>query len=394
MATDYAPRVGAASTPAELLEELGAILADRYAYAERLLIERIAKVVRAGIDDGTIGELNERLLTVQALRDYAQTIAAGLAPAAAAAGVLALAAEQGRAAAARELAPLGLPRDGQISPQAARAVAALALDLTSDLRRMEARITRWAPDVFQQVVSYVAPGVITGAETLSAAQARAASALLSRGVPAFQDAAGRTWRPGTYAEMATRAAVQRAWTDAHLGQVAAVGRRVVTIIGGRNTCAECAPWIGKPLTIDGAGATEVEVPHATDPTRTVTVVCFGSIADARNAGWGHPNCRCVPSVYFPGSPQPVGSTYDPQAEQDRDRLRELERGVRDWKRRTAAALTDDESLRSRRKVREWQGRIREHVAATGMVRRRYREQLSFSDGRAPIPSAPLSGITG
>lgn len=88
------------------------------------------------------------------------------------------------------------------------------------------------------------------------------------------------------------------------------------------------------------------------------------------------NCRHTFGLFIPGVTEPPTHTADPQGDADRQQLRYLERGVRQWRAREAAALDPAEAARCRAKVREWQGRIREHVAETGVKRQPFRESMT------------------
>ena len=122
----------------------------------------------------------------------------------------------------------------------------------------------------------------------------------------------------------------------------------------------------------------------------VQVEVAGTLDEARAEGWRHPNCRCTTVAYLPGAQLLKGTTYDPEAEAARDKLRALERAKRDAKRQEAGALDDVERQRAKARIRGLDARIRAHVDETGLNRRRYREQLGFSDGPKP-PKGPTPG---
>jgi hypothetical protein len=82
------------------------------------------------------------------------------------------------------------------------------------------------------------------------------------------------------------------------------------------------------------------------------------------------------------------TTYDAAAEADREHLRDLEVRVRKAKLDGAAALTDQQSTTAGSQVRGLQAQIREHVDATGLNRKRYREQISL--GRRIFPDGPAA----
>lgn len=376
-------------TATDVVENLGASMAARYAEAEERMIERVARLAAAGIDADEFPDVTDRLRILRELRAEGARIAEQLADPDEVRRIMAIAEAEGRQAALEQLA-IGRQRPNLsgITGTSDRAVGALTLDLASGLDNMSARITRWMPDAYQQVVSLVAPQVLAGVVTITQAQRQAAQRFLARGVTGFTDRAGRNWRIGTYAEMATRTAVHRAWTDANVGAMRdQAGIALVQIVIGLDACSVCAAHAGRVWSTDGTPAGTYTRPHAATG-EPVTVTVAGTLEQARASGWDHPNCRCTVVGYFPGLTVPSASTHDPQAEADRDRLRELERRVRDLKRREAAAFDDITRQQLRRRIRGAQANIREHVATTGQVRKPYREQLGFSDGTSGTPRTP------
>src|SRR5690606_17580412 len=153
---------------------------------------------------------------------------------------------------------------------------------------------------------------------------------------------------------------------------------------GSSACSVCASHAGRVWSTDGRPAGVYPMPHLTDD-RTVDVVVAGPLSAAIANGWRHPNCRCTTVPYQPGGAMQPATVHSPEAEAARDRLRELERRVRDLKRREAAAFDDVTKADMRRRIRRAQRDIRAHVDETGIGRSNYREQLSFSDGRTPGP---------
>lgn len=376
-------------TATDVVENLGASMAARYAEAEERMIERVARLAAAGIDADEFPDVADRLRILRELRAEGARIAEQLADPDEVRRIIGIAEAEGRQAALEQLA-IGRQRPNLsgITGTSDRAVGALTLDLASGLDNMSARITRWMPDAYQQVVSLVAPQVLAGVVTITQAQRQAAQRFLARGVTGFTDRAGRNWRIGTYAEMATRTAVHRAWTDANVGAMRdQAGIALVQIVIGLDACSVCAAHAGRVWSTDGTPAGTYTRPHAATG-EPVTVTVAGTLDQARASGWDHPNCRCTVVGYFPGLTVPSASTHDPQAEADRDRLRELERRVRDLKRREAAAFDDITRQQLRRRIRGAQADIREHVATTGQVRKPYREQLGFSDGTTGTPRTP------
>jgi len=73
------------------------------------------------------------------------------------------------------------------------------------------------------------------------------------------------------------------------------------------------------------------------------------------------------SVYVPGLTRVPERRRlaNPEGYEKRQQQRYNERMIRKWKRREAAAITDEEREFARRKVREWQAIQRKHLALSG-----------------------------
>ncbi|MBW1639238.1 hypothetical protein G3H63_09155 [Microbacterium resistens] len=369
-----------------LVDRIAAQVAGTFANAESRLLAEIAR--RLARDLPELPTLAEQLALVRELETLAdaltRTISRDLAE-----EIIARATAEGAASV------VGLPSLGPvpaIAEQHAIAAALVAWDLGNAFADMRARILRYprdamgqflvGGDVYQQVIANQVGQVPLGA-TITAARKAALQEFLARGVTGFTDVAGRNWRIGTYAEMATRTAVARAYLDAKVYRAGQVGIDLFTVLGGNNACAHCAPWFGKILATSGPTGPRV-VPHSFEDG-TVVVNVAGTLADWRASGAGHPNCTCVPVEYLPGFTVPMSAPgYDPAAHAARDRLRELEVRERDAKRRLEIAMAADDQdrvNRYQRRILDLQRQTREHVAATGQRRRYDRAQPRFADGR-------------
>lgn len=405
--------------PAELIEAFGAELAARYSTAEQVLAEAIAKrayvilALQAQTDPEAAGVLAAqrrlqdlalaRSAALRELRRVAEEQVAQIREAKLAERIVATAARYGEAAAAAQLGQARrLSKPAPIPATASSAVAQLTLDLSSRLEVLNARILRYPQDAYQQVIAETAPINLLGGETRLRVQQLAVQRFLADGIDGFTDRADRRWRIGTYAEMAGRTATQRAYQDAGVWRMQQSGVHLVTVVRGLDSCKRCAAWAGKVLSTTN-DASDVLLPHAIED-RNVAVRVDGTVQAARNDGWGHPNCRCQLVAYLPGVTIPQdATTYDPQAEADREKQRAIERGIRASKRDAATAANDIERARALREVKEQQGEMREFLARTGRKRSSYREQLHFADGtgrgytpREPsaprTPSAPRAGV--
>jgi len=393
--------------PAEdLIEELGTNLAARYAGAEDELIKQVA--VRAYRDlqlQETIrttamtphmtdlfaraAERNKALAELAATRAQSirelQYLAAQMAEKFhsrdLALEVITQAWQEGEAAAAARLgmAPR-LPQTTALTGTSSQAATMLTMDLTSRLEDMALRIARYPQDAYQRVISFTAANTLLGAGTNLASQQLSVQRFLSEGITGFVDKSGRNWRIGSYAEMAGRTAVNRAFNDAGVWRMQQVGVNLITVVGAGDSCSKCAPWVGKILSTDGTTGTVV-VQHATSDEH-ITVQIVATIEAARGAGLHHPNCRHQDIAYMPGLTIPQeGQQYDPQAEADREKQRSIERDIRKYKRREVVSGDPAEQKRAAIKVRAKQAQMREHIEVTGRARASAREQLAFADGK-------------
>lgn len=261
------------------------------------------------------------------------------------------------------------------------AVQRLAFTLTSQLRGTHLRIARWGLDAYRQVVGEVAaPGVLLGLDTRRRAAQRAWERLLVEGVTGFEDRAGRRWELASYVEMASRTTVAQAAVEGHLDRLGDADLDLVIVSDAPQECERCRPWEGRILTRGGPdGARTLDREHATEGGEQVRVEVAGSFDEAVRKGLMHPNCRHSIRAYLPGVTKIPKDTADPEGDKARQQLRYLERLVRSWKLREAAAIDPAAKKAAAAKVREHQTRIKAHVDATpGLLRQRAREQVGVA----------------
>lgn len=356
-------------------EDLATAVADLYEAAESTLIDKIRTALDQGWDSplwvqlklAQLGHLQTAITEVIAAL---QTDATG-----AIRQAVAEAYDRGRQAAVAELGAIA-PTVAAV-PAGAHAIDRLARAVIDDTGPVYLRMLRTSTDAYRTVVARASAPAILGAQTRRQAAQSALDAFANRGVTGFVDNAGRSWELRSYVEMAMRSATARAAIEAHSDRLGAAGVELVIVSQAPEECPLCRPWERKILARTGAGgARQVQVQHATEDDRTVTVTVAGSLPEARAAGLLHPNCRHTISAYLPGvsripKAQPSRGTYE-----DTQQQRYLERQTRKWKRRAAAAMGDDARRAANAKVRAYQGRIRELTADTDLPRKSRREQLN------------------
>lgn len=362
-----------------LTEDLAAAVAVLYESAEGILIDRIRAALAEGIDSPLWVQL--KLAALGNLQSAIQTVIDALAYDASGAihEAVAEAYDRGQQAAVAELGALAVGTSAVAADvlPSAPAVDRLAAAMVADTGPVHVRMLRTVMDTYRDVVTRAAAAPLLGAQTRRQAAQSALDAFADKGVTGFVDRAGRSWDMRAYVEMATRSVVGRAAVDAHTDRLGAAGVELVMVSDAPEECPLCERWERKVLARSGApGARTVQVEHATEDGRMLSVRVSGSLPEARAAGLMHPNCRHSVSAYLPGLSRrpesvPARATYEESQQQ-----RYLERQIRKWKRREQAGLDDAARTVARARVRAYQARIRELVAGTGLPRKSHREQLT------------------
>lgn len=371
-------------TSPALAETLAAEVRDLYQAAEYQLLTLIARALGADLNSPRWAEL--RLRAVGDLLEAADRVAAGLQQDTTGATRRALteAYDRGRHAAVVELGALDIGRElvaRETLPNAA-SVDRLAASLAADTRPLYARITRSVRDIYQRVVARASAGELIAGQTRRQAAQTVLDQFAARGITGFIDRRGRAWDMASYAEMAVRSVTARAAIDGHVDQIEALGLGLVIVSAVPMKCPLCRPWEGKVLSLSGTPGARVEQHRHAVRSRVlgrrplVDVRVAGTLMEARSKGLFHPNCRHSLAAYLPGVTQPPPAPATATATyEDTQRQRLLERRVREWKRRAAAALDDTARRRANTRVRDYQAQLRALTTDTGLRRDYGREQI-------------------
>lgn len=365
-----------------MVEDLAAGTRDLYAQAEERLLGIIARQLAADLE--APGWAERKLAAVQQLRRASQGVVdeLGRAVELEVFDVVAESYNRGHRAAVAELGALSddarrLVDDVTPQAQAVDRLAQEAVDVVTSVHRS---ILRTVVDAFRGIVAEVTATPLLGTGTRRQATQDAMRRFAGEGIRAFIDKAGRRWQLPTYAEMAVRTSVARAATEAHMRTLSEAGVELVIVSDSPRECPLCRPWEGKVLAIDGpTGPRTVEVEHAIEDGRMVPVRVAGTLDEARLSGLQHPNCRHSVSAYTPGITRTEQATSDLDGYRAGQRQREIERHIRKFKRLEAGAVTPEGQRAAAGKVRQWQGAMRNHLAAHPDLRRlRHREQVDPS----------------
>lgn len=365
--------------------DFGAELVRMYQSAQDSIMQRMARVLATGIGDRSWGA--DKLVQIGDLRRFIESTMAGLdVPARRAASEAMLnAVMAGRRAALDEVRRQGPA--GTLATrldEAQRALGRGAVDVQGQVARLTAALTdrlqgthlpivRQSLDVYREVISRATGPAVIGVETQQKAAQRAFRALTDRGIAGFTDRGGRRWSLDSYVNMATRTAMVQSSVEAHNDQLSGLGIDLVQVSDVAGECRLCRPWEGKILIIRGAatasGPHNIRVLHGIDD-RYITVSVAGTVAEARDAGLFHPNCRHSLGAYIPGVTRPLVSTEDPAGNEARARQRELELRTRRAKMDAATSLSDSDRRAAERRAREAAAELKAHLDKTGLTARR------------------------
>lgn len=318
-----------------LADGLAVTVSQIYAAGEAAILAAITLNVRAALSTANPGSaLRGRSAPVQATvrrtMDHAEDQARRAVP-----GVLARAYGRGH----------GTER--RVAEQAVQAV----LDQLGALRN---GVMRWVSQLWNRLTAATyAPNPLALAD-------QALQQAAGRGITAFRDSRGRDWGLVPYVERTVQHAAGGAAIDGFADRLNEGGGDLVIVTESPHPCPLCNPWEHHVLSVSGAS------------------LQYPSMATAREAGLFHPNCHHTIVTWKPGFVWPPHSLHNrPGTYTAVQRQRDIERHVREWKRREAAALDDVTRLKARAKVRAWQAELRRHLAAEGLTRSRQRERTDY-----------------
>lgn len=322
-----------------------------YADAETRLLERIARRLERGIDEDPFWA-EQKLQEVRYVQREIEELVTRLERESRREIETAVveAYEGGALEAARDIAEVvDRPLREVVRVSRLGAVESIVEEAVAQVRSTHLRILRVADDIYRRTIAEATARAATGAMTRREAAQMALNRFADAGITGFIDRAGRRWDIASYTEMATRTATGRAAIQGHIDRLQANGYDLVIVSDSPDECPLCRPWEGRVLSLSGA------------------TPGYPTLAEAQGSGLFHANCTHTVSVYVPGLTRAPERRRlaNPEGYEKRQQQRYNERMIRKWKRREAAAITDEEREFARRKVREWQAIQRKHLALSG-----------------------------
>lgn len=333
--------------------DLAEPVADIYRDAELRILERIATALGTGLEapDWEV----QQLARLQRIRQGILDELAMLNPMAAAEIMQALTEAYGSGILSA-FADVGdaVPHLNPTADARAAAVATLAAETVRGVASAQAPILRAVDDIYRAVIAQVVSVATTGAIGRQEAVQSALRQFTRAGLSVIPTRRG-TMNLSDYVQMAVRTATSRTALAGHLDTMDRAGLDLVVIHPGPRACKICDDWARKVLS--RSGQTGVLRLDSVRSDRQVAVTVDDTLAAARAAGWGHPNCRCALQTYLPGITRRdtiERPRWDQEGYEAQQRQRGIERQIRGWKVAQATAITPEEKAAAGARVKAWQ----------------------------------------
>lgn len=248
-----------------------------------------------------------------------------------------------------------------------RKLEALQESVKGDLKKAENGVMRKMDDVYRQTIYKAEVNMAAGAKTLDQAIDMATKDFLSKGINTIEYADGRKVSITAYAEMALRTASQRATFLGEGKKRDEFGVYTVLMSAHNNCSPMCLPYQGTVMIDDVY--TSITKEKALELQKETGYELL-SVAMENHAF--HPSCRHSLATFFPGInsiPEPIDDKKALANYEAEQHQRYLERGIRMYKRLYEGSIDEVNQLRYKKKVNEWQSRLRDHLKEHTQLRR-------------------------
>ena len=251
----------------------------------------------------------------------------------------------------------------QTAKTAQEAVRDLLDDLNEQWLSGIKNMRRKVDDIYRQVVELEQEKSWESGQELIKAVEDVLEQFAEKGVTGFTDRANRNWGLAEYSEMAMRTAMQRANLLATMDTMLRTGQDLCYVNRHMGSCPVCMHWEATVLSLTG---------------RTPG---YMTLKRAMESGLFHPNCAHILLVYIEGISDLEAGPTKGMSKLDNHRLylkrqqqRYLERNVRKWKKKQAAAIDPKYERYCMHQVEYWQKRIRDHIKDNPELPRRYERE--------------------
>lgn len=267
-----------------------------------------------------------------------------------------------------------LPEKPTAVSSAARqaSVRAAANAMTGGLAQTMPKLLRQLEDDYARVVNDAVLRTQAGSGDRRAQTGKALEQLFGMGV---KTGPGGKMNLPDYVTMAMRTGVAQTSIAGHMDTLGANGLDLVYIQPGPRHCDRCDEWSNKPLWRT-TGPTGQQYTENLVDGKQYRVMVWGTLDQARAAGWGHPNCRCNVGAFIPGAtvlPKPR-PPWDEEGYEAQQKQRGIERKIREWKVRGALATTAGDVAKANAKVAAWQAAMRGLLKAHPQLKRQAKRE--------------------
>jgi hypothetical protein len=234
-------------------------------------------------------------------------------------------------------------------------------DVRRDMNMARYAAAQRAGALYSEIIHKADIAYQTGSYTLRQAVEKATIEAAEKGLNCIEYSDGRRVNVASYVEMALRTSSRRAALTAEGAKRNQWGEYLVISPTLASTCPTCLPWQGKVLIDDVFADGKPDGKHR-----------LLSEAIKPPSHFLGPNCRHPLSTFFEGVSQiPTESDWDKTQSnyEAEEKQRYIERTIRKWKRREAAALTPQEQMLTKSKIAEWNDRMRAHLSENPQLRR-------------------------
>jgi len=266
-------------------------------------------------------------------------------------------------------------------------ITALQDAAKKDMHKANQHTMRKMDDIYRQVIYRAEVNMAAGAKTLNQAIDMATKDFLERGIDTIVYADGKRMNIASYAEIALRTVSQRA-TFAGEGTKRDEWGVYTVVMSAHDNCSPwCLPYQGTVMIDDVYTSISLE-----DAQQLARNTGYTRLSVAMAEGAFHPACRHTLATFFPGISQlPVvpdqkKARKNYEAEQ---KQRYMERTIRKYKRLEAGSLDDANQIKYGLKVKQWQGRLKQHLAEHDELKRDKQRE----DSTLPLEQGGDNGLS-
>lgn len=262
----------------------------------------------------------------------------------------------------------GVSLTGSFGIVHAGAVNALASAYSEVVSGALLQITRKADDIYKKIIADATSSALLGSKTRVQATQDAINKFIKNGVGGFQDKRGRWWSLEAYTQMATRTLITQALNQGKVNRYTEMNNDLVIVSRHTRSCELCRPWQRKILSLSGK------------------TQGYPTFDQAKSSGLFHPNCGHTFTAYIEGltnmRDEDLDEAYnqaDEKAYANQQKLRAMERRMRQLKMQEAKAVSPEQKAKIEAKIKAQSAKINQFCKDTGIPRKKSNERKPATD---------------